>query len=1667
MAPYRNSAQNSLSSNVNDSIEPTDRDIWSSILKQVQQTATNKLPSNKSILVLGDNDSGKSSLIAKMQGIDTTCKGSGLEYHYLMVRDEYRDEQTQCGVWILDGNYNWKSQLLRFALNKDNFEDTTILVVCSMTKPWEMMNSLQYWMNCLQKHVQNLNLDSKKFKEYQDKNTRRFQDYISPGDEIEGLTSMRRSQNGDHSTTSTTGNNGIPIDHIEPERDPLPSDVLSHNLGLDIVVAITKTDYMSTLEKDYDFREEHFDFIQQYARKFCLQSLVVEKDAIFIPSGWDNEKKISILYDNIQSFSPDDNYNDVIMPPHNVNPTMKEPEIVSEDDQIFLMKLRTQLNQQVPSNITNTPLRGTPTGGSQSSSSNTATPVGGNTGTHSGGSANKSDRRQSHQTPSSHSASPAAAAAFLDASGKASPGGERVLQTFFNSLLSRKSVGGSGGNSSTPGGGNSSGSVRNSQSGVTTPNSASSTAVESLRTRDVQAELDRIIEVLLRRLNGTLEYHHLTGFMGPSGAGKTTLLNCLNGNVRDSGLTRDSEIYLNKFERQSPRIGFIEQHVNETIIGRLTVREILRHAFLFKNGWKFRSRAQIHIDSITDELMLDRSVLDRRFEHCSGGEQKRIAVAQELMSLVPPSLLFVDEPTTGLDSNAAFLVMRCLRKLANRYRMTVAVSIHTPNAEIVEMFDKLYILARGGVCIYSGTPAMLQENLQQQLNQLSDINFSEHNQSSHAMEEKNDNHHERPPIEQYLKIACTGLESDYVRLLADRTLEMENEKLLPHISRLDFLPWGTPRRLKPFTIGDLLLQLSLFRNEHRNRWYSLGTFFWSYLFVRFIEMNMFTLVTTILVYFPSGHHTIEPLSMTDAGMFQINWSRFGHFLGLFWLYNVYMQSIGQLVAVIFMDNAELSLIVSYVYYIILCLLNGYLINLEHMKDPFVLKVAQLLASNVISKGLLWSFYGLDRCNQEDFFSVILYKYYVNPETVYSSLTQVAWNTLILRMATLVFMFIRFDFSWQLRPMICSKRSKTKKIDYPPLGPSSIISIVKKTPPLPKRIKHNSELEFEQFSRDKIIVAWRNLTLFGSSSIHEIRSVRHSNSKIILRDLNGQFRFGTMNALMGTSGSGKTSLLKVLNVSGHLLPGLTAKQSLIYASRLKNYSMGIHEAMKTAETMVQNCSGGERKRLALALELTSMWMPNLICIDEPTSGLDSNSAEIVIGCLREFVHRHNVTIIASIHQPNTDLMNMFDQIYVLAKSGVGIYSGPPSMIRQHLSQITGYNTFGTTFPVEELIKYSCMNHDDPVVQKLVQNNDLNIITTTMANKSLETETQYVPDGIPLNRIRFSIGSLPILCSRYLTFIYGYLWQEWAMFFIIYIFYGFFLRYFFDPKIALADGCISLEEDFNQTCNRSTASIEEETNLTSNGRYNFFALNIFAFLVMLQCGLAFAKETKFFFNEHRNGWYSTGIFYLTKYLYETITMVAIVAVYLWIIDIYETVHPGIYWWMFLLLNLGMQAFQGLSHFLTLMADGNSFIFIAMANFSYIMMLLTANFFSRISSLHYIFQIVSFFSICRYMSEGNMILQYGFDRCGPKEIQAVLYNLEIPGNHYFHHCIQMLLLHIFIYRLMALAALIAKSNPLENRRRRAERIIKYHEEMKPSNAIIPGLSSHVEFHIKKIHY
>ncbi|CAF4968839.1 unnamed protein product, partial [Rotaria sp. Silwood1] len=64
--------------------------IWASILRDVK-SSTKKAPTTKSLVILGDNESGRTTLVAKLQGNDDPKRGAGLEYHYLDIRDDDRD----------------------------------------------------------------------------------------------------------------------------------------------------------------------------------------------------------------------------------------------------------------------------------------------------------------------------------------------------------------------------------------------------------------------------------------------------------------------------------------------------------------------------------------------------------------------------------------------------------------------------------------------------------------------------------------------------------------------------------------------------------------------------------------------------------------------------------------------------------------------------------------------------------------------------------------------------------------------------------------------------------------------------------------------------------------------------------------------------------------------------------------------------------------------------------------------------------------------------------------------------------------------------------------------------------------------------------------------------------------------------------------------------------------------------------------------------------------------------------------------------------------------------------------------------------------------------------------------------------------------------------------
>ncbi|KAI5294087.1 hypothetical protein KEM52_004719 [Ascosphaera acerosa] len=151
----------------------------------------------------------------------------------------------------------------------------------------------------------------------------------------------------------------------------------------------------------------------------------------------------------------------------------------------------------------------------------------------------------------------------------------------------------------------------------------------------------------------------------------------------------------------SPASAYLMQQ--DVLIPSLTVRETLRYsAELRLSSPRTRAAREALVERVILELGL-RECADTRIgtsarKGCSGGEKRRASIGVQL--LANPSVLFCDEPTTGLDAMSALQVVRTLKHLAASGR-TVVVSIHAPRSEIWQLFDRAILLAQGSL-LYAG-----------------------------------------------------------------------------------------------------------------------------------------------------------------------------------------------------------------------------------------------------------------------------------------------------------------------------------------------------------------------------------------------------------------------------------------------------------------------------------------------------------------------------------------------------------------------------------------------------------------------------------------------------------------------------------------------------------------------------------------------------------------------------------------------------------------------------------------------------------------------------------------------------------------------------------------------------------------------------------------------------
>jgi ABC transport system ATP-binding/permease protein len=207
---------------------------------------------------------------------------------------------------------------------------------------------------------------------------------------------------------------------------------------------------------------------------------------------------------------------------------------------------------------------------------------------------------------------------------------------------------------------------------------------------------------LLDHISLTARPGTLTAIIGGSGAGKTTLSRLIAGytSPTSGAVTFEGHNIHTEYASMRSRIGMVPQ--DDVVHRQLTVNQALGYAAELRlpPDTSKADREQV-VAQVLEELELTKHA-DTRVDKLSGGQRKRASVALEL--LTGPSLLILDEPTTGLDPALDRQVMMMLRQLADAGRVVLVV---THSVSYLDVCDQLLLVAPGGKTAFLGPPSQI------------------------------------------------------------------------------------------------------------------------------------------------------------------------------------------------------------------------------------------------------------------------------------------------------------------------------------------------------------------------------------------------------------------------------------------------------------------------------------------------------------------------------------------------------------------------------------------------------------------------------------------------------------------------------------------------------------------------------------------------------------------------------------------------------------------------------------------------------------------------------------------------------------------------------------------------------------------------------------------------
>lgn len=544
--------------------------------------------------------------------------------------------------------------------------------------------------------------------------------------------------------------------------------------------------------------------------------------------------------------------------------------------------------------------------------------------------------------------------------------------------------------------------------------------------------------------------------------------------------------------------------------------------------------------------------------------------------------------------------------------------------------------------------------------------------------------------------------------------------------------------------------------------------------------------------------------------------------------------------------------------------------------------------------------------------------------------------------------------------------------------------------------------------------------------------RKKTTKDILIDLNGILKQG-LNAIMGATGSGKSSFLDILaarkdpsGLSGEVLidgapqpPNfkclsgyvvqddvvmgtLTVRENFSFSAALRlpssisqeekdkkvnrliqELGLGRVADSRVGTQLIRGISGGERKRTNIGMEL--IIDPPVLFLDEPTTGLDASTAGSVLLLLKR-MSNHGRTIILSIHQPRYGIYRLFDSLTLLV-NGKQVYHGPAQEALDYFSDI-GYTCEPHNNPADFFL--DVINGDSTAVALTnTDGDDPDSEATSSSKQGIEDKlveeykncSYYKQTKAELERI-ISGKQLTTVRSRTITYNTGFLTQfKWVL-------KRTFRNLMLNPQTSIAQ--VAVTAFLAIIVGALFFDVQNDQSGIQNRFGALFFITVNQCFSSLSSAELFITERKLFTHEYISGYYRVSVYFLCKILSDIITLRTIPAIVFTCVAYFMIgLKPTAGAFFLFMFTVALVAYTGTSMAMAISADQTV---VAIANIfmtiSFVFMMIFTGLLVNLPS------IVSWLAWIKYLS----IPRYGFSALQINEFVGLNFSQTMNGTFLF---------------------------------------------------------------------